>query len=69
MSKEQRQELKNHLCKHIPGIKIRETDEHMKFNVKELSKESTWVLAGATHLLRDLKIKRSGTGLVVIITF
>ena len=57
------------LKKNFPTVKFREAAEIIRFNVDSLKGKQLAPLAHISMtLVKDLKVKRSGTGLVVIVT-
>lgn len=62
-----KEEVLNHLKENFGEDKIRETDTGFRFNVESLSYEGINSLHYIPAVIDDIFIKRSGTGVVVII--
>ena len=63
------QKIKEQLLAHYPELKIREIDNGLKINVISIDTDMLYKLQNIIDLhLVDVLIKRSGTGLLIILT-
>lgn len=53
----------------FPNLIIRESDDNLKFNKSELTGDDLNKLSHVEGMYKDILIKRSGVGVVVIMTF
>jgi len=68
MSENYKEQLKNWLANNFPGVKLTETDAGYKFNITELSPSDISALAQIQPIFYKATVRRSGNGLVVIIS-
>jgi len=68
MSENYKEQLKNWLTNNFPEVKLTETDAGYKFNKSELSPLDINNLAWVQPTVYKATVRRSGNGLVVIIS-